>query len=46
MIKIAISVEAFESIARTLALGTVAVEPQMDTGRCSFQQARAWRAGG
>jgi hypothetical protein len=28
MIRIAITAEAYEAIARTLALGTVAVEPQ------------------
>jgi hypothetical protein len=44
VVRIAITAAAFDAIAATLRLGTVAV--QMDTGCYSFQQARAWPVGG
>jgi hypothetical protein len=44
MIRIAITAAAFDAIAATLPLGSVAFDPQMDTSRCSFHQARARRA--
>lgn len=38
MIRIAVSAAAFDSIAKTLPLGSVAVEPWMDS-RCSCRRA-------
>lgn len=36
MVRIAISVEAFEAIARTLPVGSVAVEPATDEGNLRY----------
>jgi len=46
MIRIAISQAAFDAIAATLPLGSVAVEPQAVANRRSFRNARSRRPGG